>query len=69
MALWHSIQYVYITFTVLNTNRGIKGIVNDGESEFSYPAIISDGKGGVHVSYTYERRGIKHVHISSSQLC
>ncbi|KAI1324438.1 BNR repeat-like domain-containing protein [Xylariaceae sp. FL0255] len=44
------------------------GIVNDGESEFSYPAIISDGKGGVHVSYTYERKGIKHVHIDATRL-
>ena len=51
-----------------NTKYGTQGIVNDGESEFSYPAIIGDGEGGVHVSYTYERRGVKHVHIPASRL-
>ncbi|KAJ5922782.1 hypothetical protein N7516_010485 [Penicillium verrucosum] len=44
------------------------GIVNDGESEFSYPSIISDSKGGVYISYTYERRGIKVVHVRATQL-
>jgi predicted neuraminidase len=43
----------------------IQGIVNDGASEFSYPAIISDGHGGVFVTYTYERVGIKFVHIAA----
>ncbi|KAL1844643.1 hypothetical protein VTK73DRAFT_2105 [Phialemonium thermophilum] len=28
------------------------GIVNNGESEFSYPAIVSDHQGGVWISYT-----------------
>lgn len=46
----------------------LQGIVNDGESEFSYPAIISDGEGGVYISYTYERVGIKHVHLRAAQL-
>ena len=45
-----------------------QGIVNNGKSEFSYPAIISDGAGGAYVSYTYERVGIKHVHLQASQL-
>lgn len=43
-----------------------QGIENDGESEFSYPAIISDGRGGVFVSYTFERKGIKVVHLNAS---
>jgi len=44
------------------------GIVNDGASEFSYPAIISDDEGGVFCSYTYERVGIKHMHVSADKL-
>lgn len=31
--------------------------------EFSYPSIIQDGVGNVHVSYTYNREKIKHVEL------
>lgn len=66
--LWRSILYVYVQLIGFKTNFRTKGIVNDGEAEFSYPAIISDGEGGAHVSYTFERRGIKYVHVPASQL-
>jgi hypothetical protein len=70
LALSHSILYVLISFAmpcVMTNCISFQGIVNDGESEFSYPAIISDGLGGCHISYTFERTGIKHVHIDASQ--
>jgi alpha-L-fucosidase len=29
--------------------------------EYSYPAIIQDGKGLVHITYTSDRKNIRHV--------
>lgn len=38
--------------------------IEDQESgEFSYPAIISDKKGNVHITYTYNREKIKYVEL------
>ncbi|MDR7520101.1 MAG: sialidase family protein [Armatimonadota bacterium] len=35
-----------------------------GPGEYSYPAIVSDTRGIVHVAYTVLRRGIRHVVIA-----
>jgi alpha-L-fucosidase len=41
-----------------------KLILEDKETgEFSYPAIIEASDGLVHISYTFNRRNIKHVVI------
>ena len=41
-----------------------KLILEDEETgEFSYPAIIEASDGLVHISYTFNRRNIKHVVI------
>jgi predicted neuraminidase len=43
---------------VLETERG----------EFSYPAVISAADGHAHISYTWNRRKIKHVEIDPAKL-
>jgi predicted neuraminidase len=39
-----------------------------GPGEFSYPAVIEDSRGDVHIAYTWNRRRIKHVVILKSAL-
>ena len=41
---------------------------NDSKGEYSYPAVIQDAGGTVHVSYTWRREKIKHVAIDPTRL-
>lgn len=34
--------------------------------ELSYPSVLGDGVGGLHVAYTWHRRAIKHVHLDAA---
>ena len=41
----------------------------DGEnSEMSYPALLQDAEGGLHLAYTYHRRAIKYVRLGKDWL-
>lgn len=42
---------------VLTLENGIKG------DEYSYPTIIQDEQGLIHITYTWNRKGIKHIVI------
>ena len=41
--------------------NGIAVLENGDKEEYSYPAIIQTRDGRVHITYTYDRKNIKHV--------
>jgi predicted neuraminidase len=43
------------------TWKDIAVLENGNKEEFSYPAIIQTSDGLVHISYTYDRKNVKHV--------
>jgi predicted neuraminidase len=43
-------------------------LLENQKGEFSYPAVIQDSNGRVHITYTYKRQSVKYVVIEPSQL-
>jgi predicted neuraminidase len=43
-------------------------VLEDQPGEFSYPAVIQGRDGTVHVTYTWNRRRIRHVSLSPAEL-
>ena len=39
-------------------------VLEDAPGEYSYPAIIQDAKGDLEITYTWNRKSIKYVHIA-----
>jgi predicted neuraminidase len=42
--------------------------LEQGAGEYSYPAVIQDVNGDLEMTYTWQRRSIKHVHLVLSQV-
>ncbi len=40
-------------------------ILEEGDGEFSYPAIIEDSSGTIHIAYTWQRKAIRHIQINA----
>ncbi len=36
--------------------------------ELSYPSVLPDPAGGLHIAYTWHRKAIKHVHLGADVL-
>jgi predicted neuraminidase len=43
-------------------------VLEDGPGEFSYPAVIQGEDGGIHVTYTWQRRRIRHAALAPDEL-
>jgi predicted neuraminidase len=46
----------------------IASTLEDGDGEYSYPAIVQDSAGTIHVVYTWQRTAIKHVLLEPDEL-
>jgi predicted neuraminidase len=43
-------------------------VLDDAAGEYSYPAVIQAKDGSLHVTYTWNRRRIRHVRVSPDEL-
>ena len=43
-------------------------VLEDAPGEYSYPAVIQASDGRIHVTYTWQRRRIRHVEIDPAEL-
>ena len=42
--------------------------LEQGAGEYSYPAVIQDVDGDLEMTYTWQRRSIKHVHLALKEV-
>lgn len=42
--------------------------LEDEAGEYSYPAVIQDAEGRVHITYTYNRKRVKYVQLDAAKL-
>jgi predicted neuraminidase len=43
-------------------------LLEDAQGEYSYPAVIQGADGRVHITYTWQRRRIRHVELEADEL-
>ncbi|WZL90463.1 sialidase family protein [Salinimicrobium sp. 3283s] len=62
---WHNGRNKLIVAISLNGEdwEPVLKLEDRSEGEYSYPAIIQDNNGDIHITYTYERERIKYVKL------
>jgi predicted neuraminidase len=43
-------------------------VLEDAPGEYSYPAVIQADDGSLHITYTWNRRRIRHVSVAPNEL-
>ncbi|MBE7170135.1 MAG: exo-alpha-sialidase [Williamsia sp.] len=65
---WNGRSKLHVAVSEDGTNWSDVAVLENGtREEFSYPAVIQTPDGKVHITYTYDRKNIKHVILEQTK--